>query len=256
MLLGCMGLFAVGCDMRLPGKPIPKDASTSPEQQLSFDLLFNRNCAGCHGRDGKQGPAPPLNDPIFRAIVPIEELEMAVTGGRVVDADRQPPLKTPMPAFAQSHGGPLTEAQIKVLVSDIKGLDSNGKAISNRWGKIDPAPPSTPAYSLPDKEGDAKKGAQLFAIACASCHGDNGVGVDSDGRRRHKINDVAFLSLISDQELRRIMITGRPDLKMPNFAEKTERPADFQPLTSAQIADLNALLSAWRKGQSVPSKQP
>ena len=52
----------------------------------------------------------------------------------------------------------------------------------------------------------------------------------------------AFLALISDQASRRIIITGRPDLGMPNYAETDGRPEDFQPLTSAEIDDLVALL--------------
>ena len=50
------------------------------------------------------------------------------------------------------------------------------------------------------------------------------------------MHDPAFLALISDQELRRIIISGRPDLGMPSYAEKTGRPPDFRALTSAEAA--------------------
>jgi hypothetical protein len=33
---------------------------------------------------------------------------------------------------------------------------------------------------------------------------------------------------------------------MPDFAGKDGRPDDFKPLTSAEVADLVALLSGWR----------
>jgi hypothetical protein len=75
-----------------------------------------------------------------------------------------------------------------------------------------------------------------------------GEGVERDGRVRRKINDPAFLALISDQELRRYAITGRPDLGMPPYDGKAGRPADFEPLTSEEIDGLVALLAYWRLG--------
>jgi mono/diheme cytochrome c family protein len=258
-LLG-IALLAAGCDP--PGKPDPKDRPIPAEKVLTFDTLFSRNCAACHGKDGQLGPAPSLNDPLFRAIVSTVELEKVLTHGR---------SGTLMPAFARSQGGTLTAAQVQVLVHEIKGVpyrivekhqdgplkveivaDTQGTA--PRWGAVGPAAASIPPYSLPAATGNTEQGAKLFARACASCHGANGEGVLRDGKLRKKINDPTFLTLISDQALRRIIITGRPDLKMPDYAQKAGRPADFQPLTAADINDLGALLSSWRKGKSTPAK--
>jgi hypothetical protein len=95
----CISLLAAGCD--LPGKPDPKDRPIPAEKVLVFEALYNRNCAGCHGKDGKQGPAPPLNDPLFRAIVPVTDLEMVLSAGRP---------GTAMAPFAHGEGGPLSAA--------------------------------------------------------------------------------------------------------------------------------------------------
>jgi hypothetical protein len=86
----------------------------------------------------------------------------------------------------------------------------------------------------------------LFGRACAGCHGANGLGKVREGIATKVINSSAFLSLISDHAIRRIIITGRPDLGMPSFAERIGRPNDFQPLTPADINDLVALLAGWR----------
>jgi cytochrome c oxidase cbb3-type subunit 3 len=254
--LVCVFLFATGCDLDLPGKPDPKDRPVPADQVLAFDALYNRNCAGCHGPEGKQGPAPPLNEPLFRAIVPATALEQVLNHGRP---------GTPMAPFTHANGGPLTAEQAQVLIYQIKGVpyriienhnegrlkvavEAQSQGVAPQWGPVGKAADSTPHYALPGTKGDEARGARVFARACSSCHGDAGQGVVHDGERRNKINDRAFLALVSDQALRRIIITGRPDLGMPDYSQKTERPDDFQPLTSGEIADLGALLSAWRNG--------
>ena len=64
------------------------------------------------------------------------------------------------------------------------------------------------------------------------------------------INDPDFLALISDQALRRYVITGRPDLGMPDFANSKGRAAGFQPLTAEDVNHVVALLASWRQGGS------
>src|SRR5262249_49796182 len=151
-----------------------------------FDALYGARCAGCHGADGKLGPAPPLNDPLFLAIVPDAELLHVVSEGRAVtDAQR-----SPMPAFARTQGGPLVDAQVKALAEGIK----------KRWRPARPGDAS-PTYFSPEggEGGDRDKGGGVFARSCAGCHGMEGEGVESNGRLRRKINDPAFLALISDK---------------------------------------------------------
>jgi cytochrome c oxidase cbb3-type subunit III len=262
--LACLALalLAAGCDANLPGKPNPKDRPVPADKVVAFETLYGQNCAGCHGKDGKQGPAPPLNDPLFRAIVPTVALEKVLSKGQ---------QGTPMPPFAHDNGGPLTAAQVQVLIYEIQGVryridDQHAarqskteiipdeKGIAPRWGAVGPAPAGIPPYSLPEVSGNADHGAKLFSRACAGCHGTNGEGTAKGGRQVNKINDRDFLSLISDQALRRIIITGRPDLKMPDYGQKTGRPDDFQPLTSSEIADLGALLSSWRAGKAIAAQ--
>jgi cytochrome c oxidase cbb3-type subunit 3/ubiquinol-cytochrome c reductase cytochrome c subunit len=224
--------LAAGCD--LPGQPKRDESSTPPDQD--FAALYATHCAGCHGADGKLGPAPPLNDPIFLAIIPDEELLRVIMEGRSVT----PAQKSPMPAFARDRGGPLTDAQVKVLANGIK----------ERWGppRLDVA--SLPPYFGPAKASGANKdeGARVFARACAGCHGSQGQGANDGERQVGAINQLAFLALISDQALRRYVITGRPDLGMPSFDGHNGRPAEFHPLSSAEIDNLVALLASWRRG--------
>ncbi len=119
--LALLVLTAAGCD--LPGRPKAADRPVAPDQVLGFTALYGQNCAGCHGADGKLGPAPPLNDPLFRAVVPAETVEEVVAAGRP---------GTLMPAFAREQGGPLTAPQVAVLVNEVKGIPYKG--IENREG--------------------------------------------------------------------------------------------------------------------------
>ncbi len=251
--LSCL-LLAAGCNW--PGKPDPAHRPVPPERVLEFTALFQRNCAGCHGAGGKLGPAPPLNDPLFRAAVPEKELGDVIKNGR---------KGTLMPAFLRKKGGPLSEAQVHALVYGIKGIayrvvtggeDGEGEIVRDAnapapaWGEPPPAPKNMPPYLSPkrgeDSAGNRERGAKVFANACKECHGENGRGVERDGRRFKTLNDPALLSLISDRLLRRLAITGRPDLGMPNYAEKGPRGDKFKPLTSDEIDDLVALFGSWR----------
>lgn len=220
-----------GCEP--PGKPNPADKPILPDQILGFEELFSMNCAGCHGANGELGPAPPLNDPLFVEIVPAEVLLSVIRDGRP---------GTPMPPFLREKGGPLTLAQVKVLAEGIK----------TQWKGDEPPAGSPPAYELSKPEigqavaGNRQRGAKLFASACGGCHGPNGEGIESDGVVENALNVPAFLALVSDQSIRRIIITGRLDLGMPNYAEHDGRPDDFQTLTNADVNDLIALMADWR----------
>jgi mono/diheme cytochrome c family protein len=198
---------------------------------MDFDALYTTRCAGCHGTDGKLGPAPPLNDPIFLAIVPDEELLRVITEGRTVT----PGQKSPMPAFARDRGGPLTAQQVQAVTQGIKA----------RWGGARPKV-ELPPYLAPKEAGDKDRGGKIFSLACAACHGDMGLGAEQAGA----LNDRAFLALISDQALRRVIITGRRDLGMPDYSDPNWRSPEFNSLTSADINDLVALLKDWRQGRS------
>ena len=97
------------------------------------------------------------------------------------------------------------------------------------------------------------RGQQRFAQACGDCHGADGKG---DADVAGAVNDPDFLALASDQMLRRIIITGRADLGMPNFAATDGRSDGFQPLTSTEIDDLVALLGHWRVAAADSSDHP
>jgi mono/diheme cytochrome c family protein len=264
-LLTVLTASAAGCD--LPGRPDPAARPVPADQVVDFAILYGQNCAGCHGADGKLGPAPPLNDPLFLALVPDVVLAQVITEGRP---------GTPMPAFARAKGGSLTDAQVHVLAAGIKTHWAPVKpppmgapsylAKSNQpetipvkpaGGEVIPLPPRPDAPPRPEAVPSGAKGdgAATFARACAVCHGDNGRGMPNGGRQGNVLNDRVFLALISDQALRRYVITGRPDLGMPDYTGPRPHQPDFRPLTPEQVNDLVALLASWRHATSADGKR-
>jgi mono/diheme cytochrome c family protein len=210
-------LLLAGCD--LPGKPDVKNRFQAPSRITDFTKLYGKNCAGCHGKDGKLGPAPPLNDAVFLAIAPEKELVKVIGEGR---------KGTEMPAFALERGGTLTVEQVQVLAA---GLRKN-------WGDAEVARKKWPDYLLPAEKGNADRGKVVFARVCAACHGQDGHIKPDYGA----INDAAFLDLASEQALRRFVITGRADLGMPNCADH-----DGGALSGVDINDLVALMMSWKQ---------
>src|SRR5262245_4725383 len=173
LVIVCTSLF--GCSDQLPGKPDPKEAYKLPQDIKNFKVLFAQRCAGCHGDDGTLGPGPPLNDAIYCALVSEDDLKKVIGSGR--DG-------TLMPAWAATAGGPLTDEQVGILAKGIK---------QQEWAS--PASTQTALLAAPSllplagARGDVRNGEKVFAVACAECHGENGVGGDSGS-----INDPTFLA--------------------------------------------------------------
>ena len=207
-----------------PGKPA-KDAETlAPDQIMDFAILYGENCAGCHGAEGHGGAAIALADPVYLAIADDASIRKATANG--VGG-------TAMPAFAQSSGGMLTDKQIDVLTSQVR----------SRWGRpgfLSSANP--PSYSA-KSAGSPAQGALAYKTYCESCHGPGGRG----GAKGSSITDHAFLALISDQGLRTVVITGRPELGAPDW--RANIPG--KPMSDQEITDVVAWLASQR-AQSAP----
>ena len=219
-------LALAGCDA-LPGRPRQANRPALPSEVTAFTALYGQNCAGCHGADGRLGAARPLNDPIYLALVPRERLRTIIAQG-VPD--------TAMPAFSAGAGGALTEAQIDALVSDMVTRWSQPALVQNLT-----LPPYAAAEAVADgspSPGDPEQGREVYAVACADCHGADGSG----GQKGGSVVDAAYLALVSDQALRTAVIAGRPDLEMPDW--RGDLPG--QPLTPQQIADVVAWLASHR----------
>ena len=143
-----------------------------------------------------------------------------------------------MPAFAQSAGGMLTDKQVDVIVSGIR----------DRWSKPDVFRGADPPPYSSSAPGDSARGSEVYATYCSSCHGAEGRG----GQKASSIVDGSFLALLNDQELRTIVIAGRPELGAPDW--RNDVPG--KPMSAQDVSDVVAWLASQRPkfpGQPFPT---
>jgi cytochrome c oxidase cbb3-type subunit III len=201
------------------GQPKKGSEPVAPNQVVDFGILYGQNCAACHGAEGRGGASIALANPVYLAIVDENAVHNVVANGV---------RGTSMPAFAQSAGGLLTDEQINVITS----------GIFSRWerkGILDGAKP--PSYAA-KTTGDAAHGEIVFETYCASCHGTEGRG----GSKGSAISNDSFLALVSNQGLRTIVITGRRELRAPDWRGNVPG----KPMTDQEITDVVAWLASRR----------
>jgi cytochrome c oxidase cbb3-type subunit 3 len=222
------GVGLSGC-ANAPGKPLPGDPEIVPSAISDFNVLYGQNCSGCHGVDGKGGAAIALANPVYLSIVDDATLRRVATDGIP---------GTSMPAFSQIAGGLLTEKQVDVIVSGIR----------KRWSKADALAGSVPPPYSSTVSGDASRGSEVYDTYCQSCHGTGGHG----GQKAGSIVDGAFLALLDDQELRTIVIVGRPELGAPDW--RNDVPG--KPMSALEVSDVVAWLASQKPqfaGQPYPT---
>jgi cytochrome c oxidase cbb3-type subunit 3 len=216
---GALGTTLVsGCGAP-PGQPRKGSETLAPNEISEFRTLYAENCAGCHGAEGRGGAAIALADPVYLGVADDDAIRAVIANGV---------RGTSMPAFAQSAGGMLTDKQIDVITNEIRSRWS-------RQGILDGATPPSYAAKSP---GDARQGAAVYGRYCESCHGAGGRG----GAKGSGITNDAFLALVSDQGLRTIVITGRPELGAPDWRGNVPG----SPMTDQEITDVVSWLASRR----------
>jgi mono/diheme cytochrome c family protein len=133
-----------------------------------------------------------------------------------------------MSAFAQSEGGMLTSKQVDAIVQGMR----------QRWEQPNVLQSGTAPPYAAKAPGNSQHGAAAFTTFCVSCHGAAGKGTAKVG----SIVNPSYLSLITDQGLRTIVIVGRPDFNAPDWRNNVPG----HPMTDQEITDVVAWLAAQR----------
>jgi len=221
VLLAAWLVVVTACGVRhsaASGPPVDSPV-IPPNRIMDFALLYGRNCAGCHGPDGKADLAIGLGNPVYLAIADDATIHRITADGVT---------GTAMPAFAQNSGGMLSDDQIDVIV----------RGIRTRWARPDAVRDVVlPPYAA-QGPGDPKHGEAVYSVYCSSCHGADGRG----GAPASSIVNGSYLALVSDQYLRTTVIAGRPELGAPDW--RTDVPG--KPMSPEEVSDVVAWLSAQR----------
>jgi len=218
-LAAVVGMIVLSGCSSPPGRPRKSSEILAPNEVTDFRTLYAENCAGCHGSEGRGGAAIALADPVYLAIADDASIRKVVANGA---------KGTSMPAFAQSAGGMLTNKQIDLLTSEMRTRWSRSEILNG----VNP-----PAYAS-NSAGTVRQGEVAYGTYCASCHGTQGQG----GPKGSAITNDSFLALISDQGLRTIVITGRPELGAPDW--RGNLPG--KPMSDQEITDVVAWMASHR----------
>jgi mono/diheme cytochrome c family protein len=218
-LAAVVGMIVLSGCSSPPGRPRKSSEILAPNEVTDFRTLYAENCAGCHGSEGRGGAAIALADPVYLAIADDASIRKVVANGA---------KGTSMPAFAQSAGGMLTNKQIDLLTSEMR----------TRWSRPESLKGVNPPAYASNSAGTVRQGEVAYGTYCASCHGTQGQG----GPKGSAITNDSFLALISDQGLRTIVITGRPELGAPDW--RGNLPG--KPMSDQEITDVVAWMASHR----------
>ena len=225
--LVCLGLSLISAGCKAPGKPGPEPEVGTPEQVVEFAPLYQKNCSACHGSEGRGGAAISLANPVYLALAGAENIERITSEGVA---------GTAMPPFGKQAGGMLTDQQIQILAQGMR----------DAWGKPDAlAGAAVPAYKS-SSPGDPARGEKAFGTFCGRCHGADGTGTVSGGKRyTGSLVDPAYLALVSDEGLRSITIAGLPEQGMPDWRSDMDG-SGARAMTDQEITDTVAWLASHR----------
>jgi mono/diheme cytochrome c family protein len=192
------------------------------EEQFELGArLYAENCVVCHGPNGEGGAGAALAKdwPSIRPDLRVKTvIEEGVSG-------------SPMPAWSQRNGGPLTDEEIEALTLYILSWETGGIP-SLPQPTFTPRPPITP---IPDVEGDPNQGAVLYDINCAVCHGPNGEG------RIGATLAKDWPAIRPDLRVKATIERGVPGSPMLAWSR-----AYGGPLTDEDINDIVAFILSWQ----------
>lgn len=179
--------------------------------------LYAENCAVCHGEQG-QGRIGARLAKNWPSIRPDLTVKTVIINGV---------LGSPMPAWGQSKGGPLSDTEINALVAYILSWQT-GTPVPLPTLNLEPLPQITP---IPGVEGDPNAGAVLYAQNCKVCH-----GLDGQGRIGATLAK-SWPGIRPDLTVKATISDGIAGSWMPAWSQ-----AKGGPLTDVEVNDLTAYI--------------
>jgi mono/diheme cytochrome c family protein len=212
----------------------PGRAQDGPNPQVVQQgaQLYAENCAVCHGEtgQGRVGATLAKNWPSIKPSLTIKNVIVNGIAG------------SPMPAWSQEKGGPLTGEEIDALVVYLLTWETNPDFPTTPLPTATARPPITP---VPDVVGDPNRGAVLYDSNCKVCHGDNGAG------RVGATLAKSWPGLRPDLSVKNTISNGILGSPMPAWSQEKGGP-----LTSSEINDLVSFILTLPDITSQPAPLP
>lgn len=155
----------------------------SPLQAETGVELYKKHCGECHGKDGLGAKAPSLRKDGLLDTTGIDYIKNTIRYGRKIGG---------MPSF-----------EAAVSAEEIDSISAFVKS----WQKNDTL--KAPEHDV--EPSDTKRGREIFAL-CGGCH-----GLEGEGAMGPALLDPGFLASISDADLRRTIMWGRPGTPMKGY---------------------------------------
>ena len=233
----------------------PPEAQGSPTQRAA--LLYNLQCATCHGPSGRGALGPALYPSAFITEARVEDIAGIIIAGRTSRG---------MPSFS----GYVSEEEAAGMAEFLKLLQREGPVAIEETrrrlvesGVETPGVPGSTTTTAPSGQttttapsgqtttteapsattttegggGLVATGRQVFTQNCRTCHGEEGTG----GGIGPVLQGNQFVQQASDADLQQLIEQGRAGTPMPPFAGR---------LTNEQITAVIALLRSWQGGTS------
>ena len=203
-----------------PGWISPARAQSGDNQLEEGAQLFAENCQVCHGDQGqgRVGATLAKNWPSIRPDLTIKAVISEGVAG------------SPMPAWSQANGGPLSDTQIDALVAYILSWETGAPFVYEPAWTPTARPPVTPVAEV---SGNPNRGGVLFDENCSVCHGANGEG------RVGATLAKSWSGVRPELEVRTVIANGVAGSVMPAWSQ-----ANGGPFGDQDIADLTAFVLA------------
>jgi len=219
-----------------PPKPGPVSVSLTPSRYLGASpellalgrRLYEKQCAACHGADGRgEGEAAYLLYPKPRDFVAAKYVLVSTWDRVPTDEDLFRTISRGMPGSAMPSWGHLTEEERWGLVHYVKSFAEKAWAVKppadpkseSESGtgliRVPPEPPFTPEARA--------RALERYADACASCHGRTGKGDGTEQQKDDKgyptrprdLTLGVFKGSPEPAQLYRRLVAGMPGTPMP-----------------------------------------
>lgn len=172
--------------------------------------LYLKHCSECHGKEGRGAKAPALNKDGLLRTVGIDYITNTIMLGR-------PTRGCP------AHAGTLSDEEIDAIALYVKSWQKGAMLDAPERDVI---PARTP------------KGEDLFTL-CGGCH-----GLEGEGAMGPSLLDDGFLASITDTDLRRTIMWGRPGTPMKGYLK------DGGGLTTLTEEEIDEIISYIRYRQN------